>query len=313
MSKCFQKGSALLTALFIITLVAIMATAVSARLRLDIYRTNLLETTDRLSLAAQGVTFWAMDRLTDPDQILTKQSDTKSVLDYPTQLKHSYPNVTISAQVFDLQALFNVNNLLSESYQPPFFSLLKTLDVCADSYACKKKMDAIINWISPPKTTVSHDEWFDRYAKQKPMYFPSHFAMQHISELRLVYGISAKNYQTLIPYVSALPETTPININTASKKLLQSIGDHVTDEDISRILNERAQKPYKDLSAGAATFIDKYHIKADMLTVESHYFLLITTASLADVTLKYFTILKRNKDKSGLWHASIIAESINTL
>ena len=56
-------GSALISALFIMTLVAIAATAMSTRLRLDIYRTSTHINSDKLYLASQAVTWWAMDKL----------------------------------------------------------------------------------------------------------------------------------------------------------------------------------------------------------------------------------------------------------
>ena len=43
-----NKGGALLTALFIMTLVAIVATAMSTRLQLDIYRTDLIVSHNKL-------------------------------------------------------------------------------------------------------------------------------------------------------------------------------------------------------------------------------------------------------------------------
>lgn len=60
-----MKGSALLTALFIMTLVAIVATAMSTKVQLDIYRTRLILTHDKLYFASQAVTFWSMGQLAD--------------------------------------------------------------------------------------------------------------------------------------------------------------------------------------------------------------------------------------------------------
>lgn len=67
-----NKGGALLTALFIMTLVAIVATAMSIRLQTDIYRTRLVLTHDKLYLASQAVTFWALGELRDGKQKFTQ-------------------------------------------------------------------------------------------------------------------------------------------------------------------------------------------------------------------------------------------------
>jgi general secretion pathway protein K len=66
MSKKSMNGSALISALFIMTLIAIAATAMTLRLQLDIYRTRLLLTTNKQHYAAQFATFWAIDTLKNP-------------------------------------------------------------------------------------------------------------------------------------------------------------------------------------------------------------------------------------------------------
>ena len=57
------NGSALLSALFIMTLIAIAATAMSTRLQLDIYQTRMTINSDKLYLASDVVKFWAMEQL----------------------------------------------------------------------------------------------------------------------------------------------------------------------------------------------------------------------------------------------------------
>ena len=123
-----HQGSALITALFIITLIAITATAISVRIRNTIEATHLIETTDRLYLASQAVSIWAMDRITDPKQELGKANKTTgAILSFPPNLQHIYPNVTISGQLFDLQGRLNLNNMTNTQYQTVFYSLLGKL------------------------------------------------------------------------------------------------------------------------------------------------------------------------------------------
>lgn len=310
MTETQQKGSALLTALFIITLVAIVTTAMSMRLQLAIHRIRMISTTDQLHLAAEAVTFWAMDRLMDPRQSL--KVGTSKVLAYPRNLQQIVPTIQLSGQIIDLQTRFNINNLYETNYQPIFFGLLSQLNIGTASFERKNIMDAIINWIKPlHPNDARHDEWSDRYARLSPPYLSAHLPMRNISELRLVYGITPKRYRELEPFVTALPETTAININTSSKKVLLSLGEDIKNNDLDHILNERKQKPYKDIAA-LTPFLEKYHIQAEALVVESHYFLVVTQAQDTEISLRTYTLLKRVKDKTGLWHVSILSKSINT-
>lgn len=311
MRNSAYRGSALLTALFIITIVAIVTTAMTTRLSIDIQRTTMIDDTDKLQLASQSVMFWAMDRLSDPKQSLQNLNTRGKVLTLPKSLQFLVPNITLNGELYDLQARFNINSLYNKNYEGVLFGLLSELQIGSGSFERKDKLDSILYWLQPIQPNGHHDTWYDRYARQTPPYFPSHLPMSNLSELRLVYGISARMYQKLEPYLCALPETTPININTASQSLLLALGAGMKESEIAHIISERAQHPYKDLNT-LTPLLQKYQIQSSILTTESQYFLLITTASYADVMLKTYTQLKRSKDKSGLWNVSILSQSINS-
>jgi len=312
MRRLTHKGSALLTALFIITLISIVATAISVRVRNDIQTIHLIETSDQLYLASQAIGIWAIDRITDPKQQLGKVSQKDgAILNFPGKLQHTYPNITLSGQLFDLQSRFNLNTLTNQQNQPFFYGLLGALKIGDTSQERKELMDSVIYWIQPPKMTTTHDEWHDKYARQKPVFFPSQMPMYHPSELRLIYGVSSKYYQALAPMVTALPEATPINLNTVPATLLRLLGTNLRDNDIKHILQVRSSKPFKDPQE-IAPIIEKYHIPNGLLTVESHYFLAVATIKSTDISMQVFMTLKRQKDKTGLWHASILTQSINT-
>lgn len=306
-----NRGSALLTALFIITIVAIVTTAMTTRLSIDIQRTSMIDSTDKMQLASQAVMVWAMDRLSDPKQPLHNLDTHGKVLNLPKSLQFLVPNLTLTGELYDLQARFNINNLYNNTYEGILFGLLSELQIGSGSFERKDQLDAILYWLKPIQPKGNHDTWYDRYARQTPPYFPSHLPMSNLSELRLVYGISARSYQKLEPYLCALPDTTPININTASQTLLLALGSGMKETDISSIISKRNQHPYKDLNT-LTPLLNKYHIEPSVLTTESQYFLLITTAYYTDVMIKTYTQLSRIKDKTGLWNVSVLSQSINT-
>lgn len=310
MRKTNHRGSALLTALFIITLIAIVATAIGVRIKNTIQSIHLIETSDQLFLASQVVGIWAIDRLTDPKQELGKLEKDGSIMTVPNTLRHIYPNITIRGKLFDLQGRLNVNTLNNQQNQVIFYALLDKLKIGNSSQERKELMESVLYWISPPKMMSTHDEWHDKYARLDPVYFPSQMPMYHVSELRLVYGMSAKYYQTLVPFVIALPEATAINLNTVSAKVLSTLGFNMTGNDLKHILQVRRNKPFRSPQE-ISPLVEKYHIPKDLLTVESQYFLAVATVSSPDLNMQVFFTLKRKKDKTGLWHASILTQSIN--
>jgi general secretion pathway protein K len=300
------NGSALLTALFIITIVAIVTTAMTTRLSIDIQRTTMIDTTDRLQLASQAVTFWAMDRLGDPKQTFKNLDATGKVLEFPNKLSGMYPGAITHGALYDLQSRFNLNNVADKTFLPMYLGVLEQVLPNSDSQVRAKLIDATVNWIQGhSKTHVGHDEWLDQYLKQKPVYFPSYQYMQHASELRLVLGVTAEIYRTLTPYITALPEITPINLNTAPLPLLRALGDGISEHDAEEILKLRSKKTITNL-AELGPLSEKLHIPAQQITLVSQYFLVVVENTLGDHHLTYATLLKRTVNKQGQIHVSIL-------
>ena len=120
-----HQGGALLTALFIMTLVAIVATAMSTKVQLDIYRTRLLLTHDKLYFASQAVTFWALGELNDKKNKLNKPDKQGMISQFPQKMVGIDSQVTLSGGLYDLQARYNINNLADKRGITGFMNLLE--------------------------------------------------------------------------------------------------------------------------------------------------------------------------------------------
>lgn len=309
-----KQGSALITALFIMTLIAIVATAITTRLYTDIYRTQRMEQSDRLYLASQAVTFWAMDRIMDKSQKLISFGSLGKVLEYPEKLQTIYPNVKISGVLYDLQARFNLNNLKKTSYQAMFYGLLEQKTPNLEAQNRKLLLDATINWVngSVSEGTVQHNEWIDRYLKQTPIYYPGYQPMQNVSEFRLVYGVNAEIYQALSPFLTALPEETALNLNTASKELIRTLGNGLNDSDAQELLELRGIKGFSDLTK-INPFLTKHNISANEITLESNYYLCVATTTTPNLTLTTYVVIKREQNKAHQFITRVLSESLNTI
>lgn len=308
--KCL--GSALISALFIMTLVAIAATAMSTRLQLDIYRTHLTITSDKLYLASEAATFWAMNTLL-ADKTQFKTGDKKGLLaSFPKQLQRAYPDVITQGNLYDMQAFFNINNLQDKKFHPLLFRLLENSLTKMEDAQRKSLIEAIYYWISPYQPDRGHDKYLDYYLQQHPAYFPSYQAMQSISELRLVHGVSASIYQTLLPNITALPEITPINLNTAPTLVLMSLGNGLSGSEVSELLKARGKKGITNMNK-ISQLLQKFDIPKDQITLTSVYYLCIATSVSEDLSLSTYTIIKRNTDRTGHVSVGIISKSLNTI
>ncbi|WP_133130586.1 type II secretion system minor pseudopilin GspK [Legionella yabuuchiae] len=305
---CQSRGSALLTALFIMTLVAIAVTAMSTRLHLDIYRTRLTINSDKLYLASQGVTFWAMDLLSNPEF----NNPLPETTEFPKSNESLYPQINTKGRLIDLQARFNLNNLQDKRYEVTFNQLLEQVLKSINANERKTIVTGTEHWVMPYKPDRGADRLGGIYKTNKPPYLPSHQPMTSVSEFRLVNGVTANTYQVLLPYITALPEITAININTASKPVLMSLGNGLTESqvaDLKMIINDSNSKDLAKLSMQ----IQKFNIPSEQITTESIYYLSEAVTKSEHLSLINYTLLKRSKDEKGNVTVTIELESLNTL
>lgn len=308
-----RKGSALLTALFFMTMVAIAATAMSTRLQLDIYRTRLAILSDKLYLASEAITFWSMDQLRQNKVFITNKYG--QVLQYPTSLERIYPEVKLSGAIYDLQAKFNLNNLNEKKYKVVFLRLLEKKLPKLRPEQRQLIVDATSSWVHEYQPGKGQEKWMEQYLLLKPPYLPSCQPMQSVSELRLISGLGEKNYQALLPFITALPETTPFNLNTMPQSLLAILGNGVSDEQAMEIIRMRGDRGFKNLNDANKVLI-KLHIPPEQITLESTYFLSVASVSLENLNLEVYVLLKRAKTNTQSdapqFSMSVLNESLNT-
>ncbi|HHF7374639.1 type II secretion system minor pseudopilin GspK [Legionella bozemanae] len=304
------KGSALLTALFIMTLVAIVATAMSTKVQLDIYRTKLILTHDKIYLASQAVTFWALSELNNTKNKFAK-ADTQGIVSmFPHDMENIYSTVTLRGALYDLQAQYNVNNLENKKAMLGFINLMGVALPQVPEAERVKLTLAINDWLSPYDLARGKDNYLSYYMSQKPPYYPSHQLMSSKSELRLVKDVTASLYLALEPLITTLPESTPININTAPIKVLKSLSSSMKEAQLNELIKERKENGIKDLNK-VSEILKKLNIANDQITIESTYFLSVAYVTSENLNLIVYTVFKRSRDKNQKISVNLIRQSFN--
>lgn len=304
------KGSALLTALFIMTLVAIVATAMSTKVQLDIYRTRLILTHDKIYLASQAVTFWALGELSNDKNKFRKATPQGVISLFPPALEHIDPSVTLEGALYDLQAQYNINNLENKKSMIGFLNLIGIAMPQAPEAEKVKLALGINDWLSSYDLARGKDNYLSYYMGQKPPYYPSHQLMSSKSELRLVKDVNAPLYLALEPFITALPEPTPININTAPLKVLKSLSSTKKETQINELIKARQEKGIRDLSK-ISEILKKLNIANDQITLDSSYFLSVASATSDNLSLTVYTLFQRSQDKNGKVSAYVLRQSFN--
>lgn len=304
-----KQGGALLTALFIMTLVAIVATAMSTRLQIDIYRTRLMVAHDKLYLASQAMMFWSLNELNDANHQFTQANAQGIVSQYPSNLKQVYKDVVLTGGMYDLQAKINLNNLSDKKGFVLFVNLLTQIYPKANSKDRMVLAATIQDWLSAYDLARGKDAYTAYYLSQKPPYLPSHQLMKSVSEFRLLKDVGPELNEALLPYITVLPEVTPININTAKKEILKSLGDGLNETQVSNLLKAR-ENGFKDTQK-LNPLLQKLNIAAQQVTIESKYFLSKAIASTEEMNLEVYVLYKREKKPKGKITVSVLRESLN--
>lgn len=281
-----QQGAAIIIALFVMSLVAMVAVAMLERLQIDMHRTVLLSNEMHAKAYAQGSLVFAMDQLNQ--DILKKQNnhlvDSTPII-LPDQI---IEGVTIQTQIEDAEGRFNLNNLTDPSYQEAFSRLIRAVNPALEVAQAKLLTQYVVEWITAAST---YD--FD-YLMLNPPYRVPHRLMQSVSELRLVKGFDSRLYQALLPYIIALPEITKININNAKAPVLMSLSETLTYIAANAIILQRTKMPY----ISTAQFLQNDVVKNNAITegkisTQSNFFLVKSGVKVDQQELIVYTLLKR--------------------
>ena len=279
-----QRGIALITALVVMAIAAAIATAMYWRDGLATRRTAAVVQGDQAMEYALGAEGWA-------EQILARAAKkngqaTALSQDWAQQLPPlPVDGGQIQGKLEDLQGRFNINNVSTPQGVQQFQSLLQALGQDPNLAL------AAADWMRGGGGVISAND--DAYTRLQPPYLAGQRPMASISELQLVAGFTPAIYARLSPYLCALPlqgkAPTPININTASIPVLQSINPHVTSDLASQVVGERGSAP---LTAPPQAF-SQANIPSNGYGYNSSYFLLTVVAQIGSTHVTLYSLLYR--------------------
>lgn len=286
-----QRGSAIIIALFVMSIVAAASIAMMSRLSVEIRRTETLLNSSQANLFAQGSVAWAIDKLNNnwrqhnADQLVDKFPMTSPV--------DTIDGFKIQTSILDAQAYFNLNNMTVDKTQYEFLHLLRTLIPQMEMPQATQITMALHDWVKQ----ASNAGLATYYAGLNPGYKAPHRPMVSPSELRLVRGMTPDIYNKLIPYMIALPITTGINVNTAPPQVLISLSPIMSTGTAQALTNVRRQTPFLDAQKFLAQdSVKDQHIEPTKVVVISNYFLVKTQVSIGQQQTILYTLLTRTTE-----------------
>lgn len=251
-----QKGLALLVAMLIVVLVATVAVSILHEEKFTLRKTAHIQGMDRARLYAIGLEDWA--------RVFLRKDREKSDIDsLDEDWAIGVPGLPIeggylAGYLEDEQAKFNLNSVVVSDLQVERFRRL-----CRNLEVDDIFIPALIDWIDQDFEVTYPDGMEENYQD----YRVANRELTDISELLLVHNVTPEMYEKLKPYITALPATTTINVNTMSEVIFRSLGE---EGDVKQFIEAREEEAYSSVE----NFIERLQLPFDAegLSVGTNFF-----------------------------------------
>ena len=202
-------------------------------------------------------------------------------------------NGSVEGHIVDAQGMLNVNNLAdgnqTVSERQRFDRLFNALRVPPATLA------AMVDWVdsdSIEEPGGAEDSWYGRMAQPG---LAANMPAVRIDELAAVRGVNPTVLAAMTRFVTALPDATPLNVNTAPAELLAASIDGVEPAALATLLASRAQQPFQNIGDFRARLPQGASpIGPDsMYTVKSRFFLVSVRARQGDTVAQARALIDR--------------------
>lgn len=298
-----QRGIALITALTITAIAVTITSLMIYRQQYSIQLSGNLAHREQAYQYITGMEQWASLILSrdkqDSETDHLGEDWAQGQLLPPTTI----PGGEMSAYLEDLQSRVNINNLIitevsnGETMTKVHGYWQQTLSQLTQTIGMNESVsDVILDWIDSDQNTSSNGAESDFYLSLDKPHFAADNAMTSPSELRILKPVDQELFQRLNPFITTLANTTPVNINTASKEVLQALG--FKGNVVQSIIQQREDAEFTSVD-DALTLVtdeqDRDSVDKEALSVTSQYFLLRGTIRIDQVRLAFNTVLFRNE------------------
>jgi general secretion pathway protein K len=291
-----QRGAALISAMLVVTLVATLASVAlwqqwrhvevesAERHRvqsswllngaLDWSRLILREDAMAGMSGSVGSGGGNSDHLAEPWALPLKEAKLSTFLAQDQQLREGDPEVFLSGQITDAQSRINLTNWfeasdgkvsakMNEPMQLALVRLFNVLDLPRaelESLATAWRAAAQSARVSSPATGQASDG----------MASGATLLPQQITQLQWL-GLSQDTVQRLSPYVTILPEVTPVNLNTASAEVIYATVPGLDLAAAQQFVQQRTRAHFSNLTDASKALGGKT-LEARWHTVGTRFF-----------------------------------------
>jgi len=153
----------------------------------------------------------------------------------------------------------------------------------------------VADWVDPDLNALADGAEDLDYLNLEPPYRAANRFMVSPGELRAVVGFDARSVAKLAPLLTALPEFTKINVNTAPEMVLMSLHENITPQIAQELAELRKDNPFAKAEDFITYLKDHHGITIDdkHVDVKSDYFLVSSVAKIGRTEVELYSVLAR--------------------
>lgn len=285
-----ESGVAAVTAILIVAVAAAAASLMLAQQSAMLDQTLLVSSRAQADVYAQAGLEWARGVLLQDAKASTmdtlEEGWARPIAGMPIE------RAVVAGDIADEQGKFNLNNVIErEARSEADIKLLRQLLVLLE--ISPDLADAVVDWIDRNDDLTSGSGAENGYYLALPRpYRAANAPMIQVDELYRVRGFDAKTVARLRPFVTALPERTTVNVNTASDVVVAAAFG-VPREKATAMLAERRLKPFADKAAFIERASREGLIPVNDFDVKSGWFFVRIQVAQDDVRVATESLVKR--------------------
>jgi general secretion pathway protein K len=306
-----QTGLALITVILVVAIVATIASFLSLDQQVWLRQAQNLQDSAQAEALRRGA-IDAAAALLDEDGKSNQVDDLTEPWAKPLP-PFAFGNGSVTISIEDAQGRFNLNNLLTNG-KPSQADMQMYRRLLAYRKLDPDLVDPLVDWMdsdSQPRPGGAEDS---HYLSLNPPYRAANQPLSDVEELRLVSGYTPKVIAALSGLVVALPERTPININTAKPEVLGALFASMSLDQARTLAQNLASSPLTSTSqlAGRAP---GQNLQPIQISVKTGYFLVSVEPDLGRYHQRTITLLHRpggNQQATAVWRdrpAIVVAKS----
>jgi general secretion pathway protein K len=287
-----QKGIALVVTLLVVALLAAMVVEFAYGVYIGTNDLYNWRDAQRLSLMAKSGVNVSAKVLSNKDLTAQYTEPVEMPVENPFEDFQGTVIIRIENEdaKFNMNAIVPANQNIGDENDPAtplncFRRLLKALSLDVTI------ADRVVDWIDTDSESSGPDD-SEVDAKNAPF--------NSVDELLLIHGISRKDYDTLLPYVTVSKQRAllRVNVNGAQSPVLQSLSDAITEEVAKEIIAARKSRPLTEIKFNEIT---NTSLGSQRIATEGTIFSIRSTASSGGVKRIIETVLDTSNNTIQYW------------